>query len=527
MFIRHWKVSTKMVCLLVLSVLFMAAIGVSSYISLQGVTAKSKKMYEEEMLASGFIQQILFNNAQIDAYNLERLIDSAPANNDLLLQQIADRVTENIAAQKEFEAIPKTAGVQEQYSRFKSLITQNNEVKKSFDTYLAAGNREDAYRVYTDQLKPIRQEMIGAIEAMVDEQQANAKTFYEDSQASADRSNVLTLAITVLAVVLCGLIGLIIARTITGPIGILQDVMARVRKHDLTAEANYHSRDELGQLSDSVNETVRNLRSMIDHIVDASGNVAASSQQISANSDDVSAGGMKQAEDTQVIAELFKELSIAVNDVALRAEEAAEISANTVATALEGGTVIQASLQSMDDVNEQIKLLEEDSEKIGEIIAVIDEISAQTNLLALNAAIEAARAGEQGRGFAVVAAEVRRLAERSVGSTKQIAALIRQIQENTRISVRTVSEGVSHSRQTKDSFERIMQQVNDTSEKITMIAAACEEQAAQTAMVTQSIESIAAISEETAAATQETAATSQSLAQLAEELNQTVSTFKV
>ncbi|WP_151737342.1 methyl-accepting chemotaxis protein ['Paenibacillus yunnanensis' Narsing Rao et al. 2020] len=527
MFIRNWKVSTKILCVLILSVMFMTAIGISSFFSLEGVTAKSKKMYEEKLVSSGLIQHILFNNAQIDSYNLERLIDTSSANNDSLLRQIQDRVTENIEVQKAFEAIPMTTEIQEQYTLFKSLITQNNEVKQQFDAHLAAGSQEDAYRVYTDQLKPIRAKMIGAIEAIVGNQQADALTFYEESKASAQRSNVLTALLTVLAVVLCGLIGLLIARSITRPVRQLQDVMARVRNNDLTAEVKYQSKDELGQLSDAVNATVKNLRSIIDHILDASSNVAASSQQISANSDDVSTGSIKQAEDTQMIAELFKELSTAVNDVAVRAENAAELSANTVNIAVEGGAVIQSSIQSMDEVNEQMKLLEKDSERIGEIIAVIDEISGQTNLLALNAAIEAARAGEQGRGFAVVAAEVRKLAERSVGATKQISAIICQIQENTRNSARAVSDGVVHSRQTQASFEQIMLKVNDTSEQITMIAAACEEQAAQTALVMQSIESIASISEETAAATQETAATSQSLAKLAEGLSETVNVFKV
>jgi len=144
----------------------------------------------------------------------------------------------------------------------------------------------------------------------------------------------------------------------------------------------------------------------------------------------VAVGNLKQAEDTQLIAELFKEVSIGVNDVASRAEDAAILSAQTVSIAAEGDTVIKSSIQGMDDVNNKMKLLEDDSEKIGEIIRVIDEISSQTNLLALNAAIEAVRAGEQGRGFSVVANEVRKLAERSVDATKQITAIIRNMQIN-------------------------------------------------------------------------------------------------
>ncbi|MFB9326349.1 methyl-accepting chemotaxis protein [Paenibacillus aurantiacus] len=527
MLLRNWKVSTKIFSLLILAIVFLIVIGVSSYISLDNVTAKSKQMYEEKMIASGMIQRILFNNSQIDSYNLDRLINPSASNNAFQLKQIADRVQENIAMQKTFEAIPMTASVEEQYLLFKSLILKNNDSKKQFDAYLAAGNQDEAYKIFTNQLKPLRKDMINAIDTIVRDQQSDAKAFYEESKSSAQKSNTLTITIAILAVVLCGLIGWYIARTITNPIRKVLDVMARIRDNDLTATADYKSKDEIGQLCESVNTTVTNLRSMINQISDASSNVAASSQQISASTEEVSAGNMKQAEDTQTITELFKELSTAVNDVAIRTEDAATLSAETVSIAVEGGAIIRSSIVGMDDVNDKMNLLEKDSERIGEIISVIDEISSQTNLLALNAAIEAARAGEQGRGFAVVADEVRKLAERSIEATKQIAVIIRQMQQNTKNSVIAVSEGVHHSRQTQASFELIMQKVNETSEQITMIAAACEEQAAQTAQVTESIESIAAVSQETAAATEETAATSQSLAKLAEGLNQTVSAFKV
>jgi methyl-accepting chemotaxis protein len=181
----------------------------------------------------------------------------------------------------------------------------------------------------------------------------------------------------------------------------------------------------------------------------------------------------------------------------------------------------------MEEVNGQVSLLAEDSNKIGEIIEVIDDIAEQTNLLALNAAIEAARAGDQGRGFAVVADEVRKLAERSGEATKQIATIIKGMQENTARSVKAVSNGMVESHQTGKAFENIVAMVAQTESKVTEIAAASEEQAAQTEAVMGAIQNISTTSQEAAAASEETAATSQSLANLAEELNGSISVFKI
>jgi methyl-accepting chemotaxis protein len=295
-----------------------------------------------------------------------------------------------------------------------------------------------------------------------------------------------TLMVLLAALVLGAILVFFIIRTITVPLKQLITTTETIAAGDLSSEVAVGSKDELGDLAASVNHMVNNLRKLIGGVVSSSQNVAAASEQISATTEEIASGSSAQAQAAQHMQELFRELSFAINSVAKSAEQAAELAAETTSIAHDGGRIVQKSVESMNQVSSQMTNLEVDAAKIGDIIEVIDDIAEQTNLLALNAAIEAARAGEQGRGFAVVADEVRKLAERSAEATKQIAAIIKGMQENTHRSVVAVTDGVN--------------QTHETGRKVTEIAAAASE---------------------------ETAATSESLAQLAEQLNDSVSAFKL
>jgi len=212
----------------------------------------------------------------------------------------------------------------------------------------------------------------------------------------------------------------------------------------------------------------------------------------------------------------------AVEEVATAMDGLTQSANATMEVASKGGAAVERAIEGMSRISdtvlaaaERVKELGLHSSQIGEILSVIDDISAQTDLLALNAAIEAARAGEFGKGFAVVADEVRRLAERSSNATKEIAEIIRNIQEGTDTVVsameagtREVQEGSNLTAAAGDALREILDTVDMTNRGFQQIADASKRMESAASKVVASIENIASITEENTAATEEMAASS-------------------
>ncbi|MGE7945347.1 methyl-accepting chemotaxis protein [Lysinibacillus sp. NPDC093688] len=377
-----------------------------------------------------------------------------------------------------------------------------------------------------------------------------------------------TFLVLIAAIVISSIVFFFVMKAIIRPIRLLKDSAVTISKGDLTEKVTITSHDEIGQLGQAFNDMQDSLRTLIQKIEKNAEEVASSAEELTANANQTSIATEKVAisiqdvassADTQTTsatknAESLQELSKAILHIAEISSTVTDLSQHATLQADEGGTAVRNTKDQMHsihvsvtDSNTKIQSLHERSKQITSILDVITSIADQTNLLALNAAIEAARAGEHGKGFAVVADEVRKLAEQSQESAKQIFELIHGIQLETEQSVSImakVTEDVQNGLQVSDEaitkFQVIMTSMDAITPKMEEVSSASEQMSASVQEVTAitedlafsakgnavASEDVAASTEEQLASMEEINASAQALAHMADELKQLVSQFK-
>jgi methyl-accepting chemotaxis protein len=282
---------------------------------------------------------------------------------------------------------------------------------------------------------------------------------------------------------------------------------------DLTQPVRRDYKGEFGRIKDDLNGTLVHLSKVLAELREATDSVNVASNEISSGNANLSARTEQQASSLEETAASMEQLTSTVRNNADNAQQANQVAASARQLAEKGGEVVGRAVEAMDQINRS-------SNRIAEIIGVIDEIAFQTNLLALNASVEAARAGEQGRGFAVVATEVRNLASRSAGAAKEIKELIND-------SVSKVHAGASLVNESGGTLSEIVGGVKKVGDIVAEIAAASAEQAAGIDQVNQAITSMDEMTQQNAALAEQTSAASASLYEKAQSMEQTIAFFNV
>ncbi len=304
-----------------------------------------------------------------------------------------------------------------------------------------------------------------------------------------------------------------VARSITQPIRRAVEVAQTVASGDLRSRIDAGGRDEAAQLMSALARMNASLVGIVTGMRGAAESIATGSTQIAGGNADLSRRTETQASSLQETAASMEEVGGTVRATADSARAAAQLAGDAASAAAEGSRVVGRVVQTMGEISQH-------SERMAQILAVIDSIAFQTNILALNAAVEAARAGEQGRGFAVVAGEVRTLAHRSGDASREIRSLIAA-------SVERVQAGATLADDAGHAMTDVVARVERVNHLIAGISAACSEQDRGIAQIGDAMQQLDQVTQQNASLVEESAAAAESLRQQASQLSASVARFRV
>lgn len=435
-----------------------------------------------------------------------------------------------------------TTRIHELASGLTSLKTLEEKVEQLNESKTSQGTAQ-AYDIFQNQVLPLEKSLFAMTGDLGDSQMTQADLEIAQLQ-HANSSTLWTLWIaTILGALIGGCISFLLSRRITRSIDLVAERADAIAEGDLTGEELNHlyGSDQIGTLARAMQKMQSNLCSVIGTVVQTAGSLTGSAVSMRSASDQIHRRIDQQSQQTQQAATAMQEMSASIAEVSRHTQSAAETARSAAQTARDGGDIVKQVLGSMHSIasavsetSSTVGLLGEDSKRISQIVTTIDEIARKTNLLALNAAIEAARAGDHGRGFAVVAGEVRRLAESTAQATGEIATMIQEIQDRTRVAISsmesgtgTVQQGVLTTNQAGEALERIIGMAERVDKMITQIAIAASQQAAAADQSSASLDSIHSLSNENLAGMATTASGIESLRTTAVMLEEQVDRFRL
>ncbi len=402
------------------------------------------------------------------------------------------------------------------FSRLAPIDQQMDDYFKEAVDLASQFNTEQASAIITSKIDPLLIQSIEEIDAFIELKKSEASVALEEDNQASSQATTFIVAAGLAVLVFAALMSWKLTLSITGPIQAALAATSHIAQGDLDcqiAPPRNGLKEETALLISGLIEMRDSLTRMVREVRHGADNISTGAHEIANGNSDLSQRTEVQASNLQQTAASISELSGTVRSNADTAQEAKRVAGLASQAALDGGVVVERVIQTMSEITQA-------SNRITDIIGVIDGIAFQTNILALNAAVEAARAGEQGRGFAVVADEVRTLASRSATAAKEIKTLIGASVDKVELGSQLVGTA-------GQSMRNIVEQVKNVAGLITDISQSAHAQSHGIEQINQAIAQLDNVTQQNSALVEEAAAAAANLNQQARRMVQAVSAFKI
>ena len=506
------KLGAAFTAVLALTVL----VGLISIYELGQVNDTSLRLSSHWMPGIRVIEDIKSQIARVRTRELQYIISTDVAEMDKYDGVIAKDLDDLKRMQDEYTKLLESPEEEATYAQFLDLWQRYMAEDDKLRAAVRAGDGDLAKKLIRGESNKLIVALRGHVDKIVDMYTEGGRTAAAEGTRRYTSSRTLIVAL-VLGSVLLGAAGatlltLWLMRRLGGEPDYATKVVQHIAAGDLSLEVRTRPGDDTSLLA-AMKAMQANLANIVGNVRSATGTISSASTQIAAGNLDLSSRTEQQASALEQTAASMEELTSTVRNNAEHASQANALADTAAGVAQQGSAAVARVVDTMGSIHAS-------SQKIVDIIAVIDGIAFQTNILALNAAVEAARAGEQGRGFAVVAGEVRTLAQRSAAAAKEIKGLIGASVQQVESGAGLVSEAGSTMREVLETVQRMHGLMVEISQ-------AGREQSDGIQQVNQAITQMDTVTQQNAGLVQQAAEAAQSLNDQAAALDQLVSVFKL